>query len=208
MSGLRLKNGIYGIIFTVLMGLLTACGEESDGGGGGFESITSSGMAEFMVEDLADGVIIGNLLAALPNGTYSNEVVYGLSGTATVDGKYIYNGSISCGSSCVRSETDADIAILFNQYRVMSAGNTEAVVNGWVWYTNTRWSQQSGYSYSSGGSVTVGSYVDNSVTYQVSDIDTGTFAYRDTILEFVASGSFASNLSGRLIAGNGTEYTF
>jgi hypothetical protein len=93
-------------------------------------------------------------------------------------------------------------------YTVMSADNTVAVVNGLVFYENNRTSTQNGFNFSSTGGVTVGTFVDNSITYQVSASGAGGFAYRDTILEFVALGKFASSLSGYLIAGDGSTYNF
>lgn len=191
----------------------SGCSEGGSGGGsgssGGFQAIESSGRAEFIVEDLADGVITRNVLPSIQkNVDMDNFVINGNTGTATVTGNYDYDSNVYCGSSCVRSQTDADLLIFFDRYTVMSADNTEAVVSGYVFYENNRYSQQSGSGYTSGGGVTVTSAVDYSITYQVSDIDTGTFAYRDTILEFVGVGRFAGNLNGYVIDADGTRYDF
>ncbi len=187
-----------------LLAVFFGCDSSGDGGGdANIEAITSEGSAEFVVEDLSEGVAYNCVVSEIDHGTHSGTVVAGGSGTAAVTGDSTYTSGISCGSDCVRSETDTDLTIVYNNFTCMTADNTEATISGTVTYTDNTWSSQSGFSYSSGGSVAIEG---SNVAYRVVDVD-GSWGYSDTIT-FSATGNSAAYLSGWCQPSNGTVYSF
>lgn len=190
----------------VLLVSLSGCGGDSENGGSdsNIESITSRGNAKFVVEDLADGVIHANVIRSFSHGTYNGTVLYGNSGTATVTGDYYYKSGVYCGHNCIRDENDTSLTITFDNYRVMSADNTEAIITGTVTFTDDTWSQQLGaFPYTSGGGITVQG---SDIAYKVVEVD-GSWGYSDTIT-FSASGKYAWSLSGWCQASDGNTYSF
>ena len=199
---LRKPLGLFVCMLT-LSGCGGGGGGGEGGGGSGAAPISSSSNARFVVRDIADGVINRNLLPSLSNGSHTQTLVSGLSGTATVSGTETYSVGQSCGTNCVRTSANVSITIVFSSYAVMSANNTRTTLTGTVTYTDYTWSQQSGLSYSSGGSVSVGG---NGVSYHIVETS-GSFAYSDTIT-FDASGSGPAYVNGWCRPGNGTTYSF
>lgn len=194
------------LCITLLAIFLTACG----GGGGGDddvvgEPIASERAAENAVKDVA-AVIQTEVLGSLPHGTYTNEVVDGISGTASVTGDYYYYDNVDCGFNCVESYNDTTITVVFTDYKAASADNAETTLSGTVTYANNKWSRQSGLSYSSGGSIPVSG---NDVSYYRKIWnDYETWGYQDTI-SFSASGSsIHGSFSGWCTASNGMTYSF
>jgi len=192
------------IISLLLMGslFLTACPPPPPGG---IDPITTDRDADYIVNHLADVVVHRAVVLALGSGTYDGTIVTGTSGTAAVTGYYTYEGNISCGSSCVRSETDADLTIVFDEFRfVYEDSSSYSTITGTVTYRDTTWSQQSGLSYSSGGSIRVqGSNVVFETVFQ----DYNRWGYAD-IISFDASGRSTDNMGGWCIPGNGNTYEF
>ena|SRR3990170_1503548 len=204
---MKTKTAFF-LVLTLLSGL-AACGGGEGGGdgvsGGGSSAapVSSSSDARFVVRDIADGVIRRNLLPSLNNGSHWETLVPGLSGTASVSGTETYSVGQSCGTNCVRTSANVNITVIFNGYAVMSANNTRTTLTGTVTYTDYTWYQQSGLTYSSGGSVSVGG---NGVSYNIAETS-GNFAYSDT-LTFDASGSGPAYVNGWCRPSNGTTYSF
>lgn len=161
------------------------CGDSSTDPGADLDPITDKWAANDAVEDVAK--CVRDALDGL-QGTLSSVTVQGTSGSASVSGTKTYASGISCGTDCVRSETDIDVTVVFNNYTANTASNERTTVSGTVNYRDTSWSQQSGLSYSSGGGI----YVDGtnvafaSVVYDQSTGETR-WGYTGT-LTFNASG--------------------
>ncbi len=181
------------------------CGGGGDDGGGSSntEAITSKDSAQWLVENLSEGVTYNCVVSEVNHGTHNGTVINEGGGTAIVSGSYDYDSNISCGSNCVRSETDADLTIVYLNFKCMANSNVEGIVTGTVNYSDNTWSRQSGTSYSSGGSVSIEG---SDVSYRARDVD-GSFDYSDTI-SFNASGNSAGYLSGWCRPSNGNTYDF
>lgn len=187
------------ILFFVL--ILQGCNKGNKGDeNSNLDPINDKSTAEYCVKQIADGVM-NKLLGDLDYGTYTNEKINGISGDATVSGDKYYNSNISCGSDCVRSETDIDLAIIFNNYVVMSCDNCRSEITGTVYYKDNTWTQQSGLNYSSGGVI---SCQGNNISYKITSDGWG---YEDNIT-FSASGKSIYSLSGWCTAKNGETYNF
>jgi hypothetical protein len=185
-----------------LIGILS-CSDGSTGLGSDLDPITDEWAAKSAVQNVADCVrdaISGQ------QGNFSSVTVHGTSGTAVVSGTKTYTSGISCGADCVRSETDIDVTVVFNGYTTNTASNQRTTVSGTVSYRDTRWSRQSGLSYSSGGKV----YVDGaniayeSVVYDESTGDTK-WGYSDTITFDASGGTY---LDGWCVPNDGNTYSF
>jgi hypothetical protein len=192
---------IASIIVLILLSAAECSDENKTSSDSKLKSIEEDYDAEFMVTEIADGIIDPNVLSALSRGSYTGKVVSGLSGTATVSGLVDYSSHVSCGSDCVKSETDINLTIVFDEYRVMSCTNCESVITGTVNYINNLWSRQSGLYYSSGGLI----YLEGTDVALKIMIDEGSWGY-DDIINFDASGS--SSMSGWCKASDGNTYSF
>jgi len=138
----------------------------------------------------------------LSNGTYSNTQVPGTTGTATLAGTVSFQSGLSCGSSCVRSQNNTNLTIVFNQFVASATSNTSTTVTGTITYSDNEWSQQSGLNYSSGGSLCVSNT--GGLTYRMVGTDPGsTLGVSDVILSFNSCGSSVSQ-SGSMTTSSGT----
>jgi hypothetical protein len=183
---------------------LVACGSSTDAGSGqGLLPIGDSFTAGMVATDLA--AVAYSVRTGMSNGTYSGHLVSGSSGTASASGTVSFQSGISCGSSCVRSQNNTTLTIAFSQYAVNTNTNTTTTVTGTLTFQDTEWSQQSGLSHSSGGSICVSS--STSLNYRFAGTSGSTqFGYSDTITSLNACGDLISQ-SGSLKAGGGT-YSF
>lgn len=197
----RTKTRFVGII--VAFFIMGCSGDNGDGENANIDPISTSGSAEFVVKDIANGIVVNNILDRLDHGTFEGTELAGNSGNAAVSGKYEYNGNLSCGSDCTKSETDIRLTIVLDAFEVMTASNTEAKVGGTITYTDDRWSRQVVYSYASGGGVTIeGTDID----YRVVDID-GSWGYKDRIT-FSATGKSTEKLAGWCQTRSGETFSF
>jgi hypothetical protein len=147
----------------------------------------------------------------VPNGTYSNQVVSGQSGSARVSGSKSYSGVVSCGTDCVSSTHGANLTVVFSDYLAKPPGgstNTRIRVTGTLTFTDTRSSRQQGLSYSSSGRMTVsGSSL--AVRYEITDDLGRVYGYADTVAALSTTSSSGSSwLDGSLRASNGVNYTW
>lgn len=197
---------LFTFSFLLIFFLLAACGEEDDEedtGGSQIESVNNANIAEWVVETTAEHIAQRNVLDRLSNGDFMGEVLYGDSGTATVNGSESYTGTVSCGTDCVSSTYEATISVSFDNYRV-TYSNGEYTINGSINYSEYRYSRQSGLSYSSSESYMVESV--NPVYVRM--IYDGSWGYEDTVT-FRGSSSRAPYLmSGWCSASNGVTYNF
>jgi hypothetical protein len=166
------------------------------------EPIADDWTAKDAVENVAECVRI--VLKEITTTTFNDVTVEGISGSANISGKEEYTNS-SCGTDCIRSDTDVDVTVLFDNYKAKTSSNEETTLSGTVLYRDTRWNRQSGLYYSSGGKV----YCDGSnVKYKAvvyDDSGKPDWGYSDTI-SFDASGG--TYLDGSCTVGNGTTYYF
>lgn len=157
--------------------------------------------AELTVQRIMSGVIEDNVLGNLENGTFTDEVVTGLSGTATVDGYESYTQS-SCGDFCTEREYNAEVTIVFSNFTVNSASNAVTTISGTIYYKDYDYSRQSGVSsYSSSRSYTIRS----TSTIQYRMTADNEWGYED-ILTFSASGSNPYQPSGSMRTNSGTYF--
>jgi hypothetical protein len=198
--GIKLVKIIILFVFVFLLSY--DCKKKDAGSDANLDPIESEYSAEFIIKNLAEGVIYNKVLYSLAFGTYSNEIVNGTSGTAKMTGIYNYTANISCGTDCIRSVTNVNVTIVFDHYQVMSCTNCESIVTGTITYTDNTWSQQSGLSHTSGGSI---SLAGTGVAFKEL-IDGGSSGWND-VISFSASGDFY-NMSGWCKAGNGITYNF
>lgn len=198
---LRIANDYLLIMFFVLAALSAGCEKDKNSEDSNLDPITNKYDAEDLIRHIADGVM-NTVLDDLSHGTYTGTTVFGISGTASVSGDYYYYSGISCGTDCVRSETEIDLTIVFDNYHVMSCDNCEATISGTVSFTNNKWSRQSGLGYSSGGSITVSG---QNVAFK--EVYNGNRGYSD-VISFSAAGSDIYSISGWCIPKDGNTYTF
>lgn len=197
---------IMGALFSLSALTFVGCGGGEEGGGGGSKltAITNSSTAEDVVRGVANATEYG-VMNQLNNGTFSNTVVNGISGTATVTGYESYTGTVSCGASCVQSTYDAIVTIVFNNFKTKgSYTNVEFILNGTIYYDKYEWSQTTGSGYNSSRSVQINS---NSALQVQESIDGGVWGYQDTI-NFSASGTTFDSMSGSCTVGSGTTFYF
>jgi hypothetical protein len=199
------------LMVSVMMMTTISCGNS-----GGSSSDTSSAssnsstvsdkyVAEDAVRRVRSGVYDG-VLAKLSNGTFSSTNVNGTTGTASVTGTESSSTGVSCGTDCVRSRYDADVTVVFTNFKFNYASNDVVTLTGTVVYTEHSSSTQSGLSYSSSRSITIKS----SGQVQYNDVitySTGGSTYQDAVT-FNASGSSEYNLSGTLANGAGATFSF
>jgi hypothetical protein len=196
------------LIIAVAGSFLAGCpggGSEDDGGGGSnLSPIADSYVAEDVVRGVANAIEYG-VMNQLDNGTFTNVVVNGITGTATVTGYESYTGNQSCGASCIESTYDAIVTIVFNNFKTKgSYTNVEFVLNGTIYYDKYNWSMTSSSGYSSSRSVQITS----TGSVQVQEIiDGGSWGYQDTIL-FDASGTSFDSMSGSCTVSSGITYYF
>jgi hypothetical protein len=184
MRGFRCWNGAVCRVAGGLLALNTlACGEGTTEPG--FPAIETTLAAEYAAKDIFSAARAVRL--GLANGSFSSQSVSGNSGTAAVTGTVNYQSGISCGSSCVRSQNATTITIVFNQFVVNTASNTTTTLTGTVVFTDNTWSQQSGLSYSSGGTSCI--VAQSTITYRYVGTDAaGQFGASDTITALDSCG--------------------
>jgi hypothetical protein len=200
------KLSVILLVFVFFTGftLLTSCG--GGGGGGGSSSnlkpVNNTYDASSAVLDVTN-VIYNAVLDKLDHGSYSGQVVSGISGTATVTGDYYFYSGVSCGSDCVRSYNDTSIEIVFNGFKATYPDNGTVTLTGTVNYSDNSSSRQSGLSYSSSGNISVEG---NDVSFQqVIQGYSSTYGYKDTI-SFSGYGDLY-DMSGSLTASSGNTYS-
>ncbi|MEJ2641881.1 MAG: hypothetical protein P8010_20130, partial [Desulfosarcinaceae bacterium] len=151
------RDGFLRLFVICLVLLLSvSCGTDSDSddGDNNIEAITDEYAAEDAVKNVAD-LVYNDLLDSLSTGSFTDEEVYGTTGSAIATGRINYENHVSCGSDCVRSSSDVSITVVFNNYKGPVSDNEEVTLTGTVTYSDTTWSRQSGLSYTSGGSIAV-----------------------------------------------------
>jgi len=197
------------IIVLALIALLSACIDEGDDGSSKVDSINpvdDSFSAKLTAGDIA--VIAEDIVAGLAQGSHSDTVVNGKSGTATVTGSISTTDS-NCGTDCLSTHSNHSITIVFNKYSVNSSSNeVTKISSGSVFYTDSRYYQQSGLNYTSGGGISIEGA--NMEFESIGTDSVGTFGTRDSIVSVLASGSSTSfsSLSGSLATESGASFTF
>lgn len=193
-------------ICLVLM-LSVACGSESDSDDddNNIEAITDRYAADDAVKNVAD-LVYGDLLDSLSTGSFTDEEVYGTTGTAIATGHINYENNVSCGSDCIRSSSDVSITVVFNNYKGPVADNEDVTLTGTVTYSDTTWSRQSGLSYTSGGSISVSGT--NVQYYSLATTDYSQWGYQDTITFSGSGDGIHAPFSGWCTASNGETYSF
>lgn len=201
------KPAVVAVGLVLLLVIAVALAPEDDAvAGADLPPVQSDGDARFLVTQVLRASYHG-VVSELPDGEHGGTVVSGDAGRATVSGHKSYQDGISCGTDCVRSETDHDLTITFERFRTRTAENVEVVLTGTVAYRDDGWSQQSGGSYSSGGGVAIsGSSVD--AAYVGTDA-AGTFGTADVITFSASAGEpHVGSVSGSCTAGDGSAYSF
>lgn len=193
------------VFLSLILLIAMACKKEDENSeNSNLEAITDKYAAEDNVQHIADRLMKA-VFNNLPNGTYTNQVVNGVSGTATISGNKLFQSGIDCGYDCVKSQTDYDLTIVFANYNAKTCDNCDATISGTVHYSDNRWSRQSGLNYSSGGTISCSG---NNITFkEVITSDYNIWGYSD-IISFSASGGSTYKLSGWLTASNGETYNF
>jgi hypothetical protein len=198
---------LMALFFTII--LLAGCGggggdSEGDGTGSNLGTIDARYEAEDAVITVRAAVDDG-VLAHLSNGTFSGSTVNGITGTATVTGTEASTSNVSCGYDCIRSTYDADVTIVFSDFKFNYASNNAVTLTGSVDYTEHYTSTQSGLNYTSSRSITVHS---NGPVQYLSwiDLTTGDYGYQDTIT-FNATGDSDWNFSGTLTNNAGVTFS-
>lgn len=162
--------------------------------------INTTSSARFVAGDIVAAA--SGVRAGLANGTYTSVSRSGTAGSAIVSGTISHQSGISCGTSCVRSETNTTLTIVFTGYGANTASNTTTTLSGTITYRDTRYSQQTGSGYTSGGSLCV--TATTVLQYRMTGTDAaGTFGLSDTIMAFSACGSETSQ-SGSLTTSSGS----
>ena len=192
------------LMLVCALSLVIGCGGGGGGDGGdvgGIMPITNAGDASVAAE--AVSAVIDTVLENLADGTYNNEVVYGISGTASVTGDcYHYSGD--CGVDCVESWNDVDLMITFANYEAACADNAEATLSGTITYTDDTWSQQQGQNYNSGGSVDMAGSDVSFYMYIWYEDPIPDWCYEDTISFELGEEGY----HGCCIPSNGVTYCF
>ena len=165
--------------------------------------ITNAAEAAFAVQGVASA--IDDVLGNLAHGTYTNEVVSGVSGTASVAGEKYYYSGVDCGYDCVRSYNDTAIEIVFADYKAVYCDydTCATTLSGTVTYTDDTWSRQQGSYYTSGGSVVMAGS-DVSCYTVVSPGYIADWGYQDTI-SFMAG---EEGYYGACTPSNGETYSW
>jgi hypothetical protein len=187
---------------------LAGCG----GGGSSGSDDTGSNLAPILARYEAEDAVIRvraavdeGVLSHLSNGTFTGSVVNGITGTATVTGTEASTSYVSCGTDCIRSTYDADVTVVFSNFKFNYASNNAVTLTGSVEYTEHYTATQSGLSYSSSRSITIHS--NGQVQYlSIIALSTGDTGYQDTIT-FDATGSSDWSFSGTLTNSVGTIFS-
>lgn len=195
------------MILVMSAAVLFSCGGGGDSGSSGAGSTTGAIDERYEAEDAVRRIrsaVYDKVLYSLSNGTFSGTIVNGISGTAAVTGTESSATGVSCGTDCVRSTYDADVTVVFNNYKFDYASNNPVTLSGTVLYTEHWSSTQSGLSYSSSQSITVRSSGPVQY-YSFVDLTSGDYGYQDTIT-FNATSSSGLTFDGTLT--NGANVTF
>lgn len=195
------------LILVCALSLVIGCGGGGGGDGGDVGDImpiTTRDEASFAAQSVSE--VIDTVLENLADATYNDEVVYGISGNASVTGDY-YHYSVDYSPDHFQSWSATDITIVFTDYTAAWAGNYyEATLSGTVTYTDNTWSWQDGENYSSGGSVVMaggGVSFYMCVWFSNWTLDRG---WQDTISFEAGEECCDGYLIGWLVPSNGVTY--
>jgi len=191
--------------------LLAACGGGGDDANNGWtcvggcpsEGVTAVDNSD-RAERLADAVA-QVAVAAVPAGTYTNQVANGLSGSASFSGHSISSRD-SCGTDCVKLTHDTSVTAVFSGYRVKLGSNQEVTLTGTATITDSTYNRTTGSSSSSGGSLAVRS-ANLSARHAITETSGQIWGESDTVSVSTSSAA-GSSWSGTLKAGNGVTYSF
>lgn len=210
----RIHRLLAGLFATVMFASLAACGGGGDDDDGvvcvgacparGFIAIGDTTSAQSVAGALANSA--ANLV---PNGTYNNQTVNGLSGSARVTGSKSYSGVVSCGTDCVSTSNSANLTIVFSDYYAQPPGgstNTKVRITGTLTFTDNRSTRQQGLAFSSSGRMTV-SGTGVTVRYEITDSQGRVYGYADSVATISTTSTTGSTWNdGSLRASNGVTY--
>ena len=189
----------YLSIFIILGIATSGCEEFSDRY---LEPIESTGAATVLVESLSIGVFDSKILEKLEGGSYSDTLIYGISGTASVTGEKVITDETSCGDGCLESSSIIDISVEFDSYRVIINNGRETTIDGTVQYfESSTTTLVEGFYITSGYVKMEGDDVDIRL---LEDEDSG---IKDNI-SFRVTGDTPRLLTGWCIPENGVRYQF
>lgn len=149
------------------------------------------------------GTAIGEAATAkVPSGSFANQLVDGLAGTATFSGASSHTES-DCGTDCLRRTTNTNVTVVFSGYHV-KVGTDDVTLSGTATITNNQWSQQSGLAYSSGGALRVQS-TRLVARHAITQSNGQVWGEADTVAVSISSnGSWSGSVQGA----NGVTYSF